>query len=161
MIWAKVEEPGVAPEVEIPNLWSDIQPLQRTITRQEFERKLDRLYDPFGAMPAYMNVNDQRVVFYISPKQHSTPIFTLEFAPDIDHKVILHKTFRTPAEIRALPKPAGKPIYDLHIAIDPGHIGGPWAQVENRSTRDNRSAPVNEGDLNIITAHVLKKQLTD
>lgn len=151
----------MAPEVEIPNLWSRLQPLQRTITRQEFEKKLDRLYDPFGAMPAYMNINDQRVVFYVSPKQRATPVFTLEFAPDADHQAELPRTFRTPAEIRLLPKPPGKPLQDLHIAIDPGHIGGPWAQLENRSTRYNGSAPVNEGDLNLITARILKQQLTD
>lgn len=154
-------KPWVLPEVETPNLWFPLQDLQRTITRHEFEKKLDRLYDPFNGMQAYVTITDEKADFWISPKRKEAPVFTLAFAPDPEHRAVAPKTFRSPEEIRALTKPPGKPLYDLRIAIDPGHIGGEWAQVENRSTRYRKSAPVNEGDLNIITAHILKKQLTD
>lgn len=154
-------KPSLPPAVETPNPWFALEPWQRTITRQEFERKLERLYDPFDAMRAYMQITDERVIFYLSPKIKDVPVYTLEFAPDAEHRAPLAKVFRTPAEIRALPKPEGKPLHDLRIAIDPGHIGGKWAQVENRSTRYRKSAPVNEGDLNVITALLLKKQLSD
>jgi N-acetylmuramoyl-L-alanine amidase len=60
--------------------------------------------------------------------------------------------FRTPAEVRAVSHPLDKPLNGLRVAIDPGHIGGPWAQMEERSTRYHGSAPVQEGDLNLITA---------
>ena len=43
----------------------------------------------------------------------------------------------------------------------PGFIGGPWAQMEERSTRYHGSAPVNEGDLNLITGRLLKQELTN
>lgn len=157
----KAPKPYAAPEVETPNPWFVLHAWQRTLTRAEFEKKLDRLYDPFDGLRPYMTVTDERVLFWISPKQKDVPVFTLEFAPDAEHRAVVEKPFRTPAQIRALPKPEGKPLSDLRIAIDPGHIGGKWAQVENRSTRYRGSEPVNEGDLNIITAHILKKQLTD
>jgi hypothetical protein len=56
--------------------------------------------------------------------------------------------------------PLDKPLNGLRVAIDPGHIGGPWAQMEERSTRYNGSAPVQEGDLNLITGRLLKAELT-
>lgn len=154
-------KPFVVPEIETPNPWFPLQQWQRTITRQEFERKLDRIYDPFDGLRPYIQITDQRASFWISPKYKAVPVFTLEFAPDAEHRATVPSPFRTPAEIRALTKPADKPLAGLRVAIDPGHIGGQWAQVENRSTRYRGSDPVNEGDLNIITAHILKKQLTD
>ncbi len=154
-------KPYTVPEVETPNPWFTLQPWQRSLTRAEFEKKLDRLYDPFDGLRPYIEITDERAVFWISPSKKEIPIFTLEFAPDPERRAVVAKAFRAPAEIRALPKPPGKPLSDLRIAIDPGHIGGRWAQVENRSTRYRGSAPVNEGDLNIITAHILKKQLTE
>ena len=68
--------------------------------------------------------------------------------------------FRTPAEVRAMSHPLDKPLNGLRVAIDPGHIGGPWAQMEERSTRYKGSAPVQEGDLNLITGRLLKQELT-
>ena len=64
--------------------------------------------------------------------------------------------FRTPEEFRAESHPFDKPLAGLRVALDPGHIGGPWAQMEGRSTRYNGSAPVQEGDLNLITGRLLK-----
>jgi N-acetylmuramoyl-L-alanine amidase len=157
---ATVAEP-VLPAVETPNPWFSLDIYQRSLTRKEFERKLEYLYDPFDAMRSYVDINDARAVFWAGSKYKAVPVFTLEFAASPEDRAAPLRPFRTPAQIRAMAKPAGKPLYDLHIAIDPGHIGGKWAQVENRSTRYRGSAPVNEGDLNIITAHILQKQLTD
>jgi N-acetylmuramoyl-L-alanine amidase len=64
--------------------------------------------------------------------------------------------FRTPAEVRAESHPLDKPLSGLRVAIDPGHIGGPWAQMEERAPAINGSAPVQEGDLNLITGRLLK-----
>jgi hypothetical protein len=63
--------------------------------------------------------------------------------------------------MRALTHPLDKPLSGLRVAIDPGHIGGPWAQMEERSTRYRGSAPVQEGDLNLITGRILKQELTN
>ena len=149
-----------APEIPTPNPWFPLEFYQKTITRQEFEQKLHTLYDPFSAFAPFLDINDQRVVIYPSAKDHSLPQFTLEFAP-ANQPHAPQRWFRTPAEFRALAHPAGKPLDGLRIAIDPGHIGGQWAQMEERSTRYRGSAPVQEGDLNLITGRLLKQELTD
>jgi N-acetylmuramoyl-L-alanine amidase len=149
-----------SPRLPSPNPWFTLDLYQSTLTRQEFEQKLHTLYDPFSALSGYLDINDQRVVIYPSPTERKLPQFTLQFAPPHQPGAPM-RWFRTPEEFRAESRPLEKPLNGLRVAIDPGHIGGPWAQIEERSTRYNHSAPVQEGDLNLITARILKQQLTD
>jgi N-acetylmuramoyl-L-alanine amidase len=149
-----------SPRLPTPNPWFPIDLYQGTITRQQFEEKLHTLYDPFSVFPAYLDINDQRVIVYPSPKERRVPQFTLAFAPP-GHPVPPMRWFRTPAEFRAESHSLDKPLAGLRVAIDPGHIGGPWAQMEERSTRYDGSAPVQEGDLNLITGRLLKAELTN
>jgi hypothetical protein len=147
------------PRIPTPNPWFPIDLYQGTMTRQQFEQKLHTLFDPFGAFTPYLDINDSRVVIYPSATDHRLPQFTLDFAP-AGRPVAPIRWFRTPEEMRALTHPLDKPLDGLRVAIDPGHIGGPWAQMEERSTRYRGSAPVQEGDLNLITARILKAELT-
>ena len=149
-----------SPRLPTPNEWFPLDLYQATITRQEFEQKLHTLYDPFGVFPAYLDINDSRVIIYPSPTERRVPQFVLQFAPPNQPKAPM-RWFRTPAEIRAEQHPLDKPLSGLRVAIDPGHIGGPWAQMEERSTRYKGSAPVQEGDLNLITGRLLKQELTN
>ena len=149
-----------SPRLPTPNEWFPIDLYQGTITRQQFEQKLHTLYDPFGAFPAYLDINDSRVIIYPSTTERRVPQFTLQFAPPNQPKAPM-RWFRTPEEVRAESHPLDKPLNGLRVAVDPGHIGGPWAQMEERSTRYKGSAPVQEGDLNLITARLLKQELTN
>jgi hypothetical protein len=147
-----------SPRLPTPNPWFPIDLYQATITRQQFEQKLHTLYDPFSTFTPYLDINDSRVVIYPSATERQVPQFVLQFAPPNQPRAPM-RWFRTPAEVRAISHPLDKPLNGLRIAIDPGHIGGPWAQMEERSTRYRGSAPVQEGDLNLITARLLKQEL--
>jgi N-acetylmuramoyl-L-alanine amidase len=149
-----------SPRIATPNPWFPLDLYQDTITRQEFEDKLHTLYDPFSAFAPFIDLNDSRAVFYSSASDRRIPQFTLYFAPP-GHPVQPMRWFRTPAEFRAQSHPLDKPLEGLRIAIDPGHIGGQWAEMEERSTRYHGSAPVQEGDLNLITGRLLKQELTN
>jgi hypothetical protein len=151
--------PDGVPRLPTPNPWFALDVYQGAITRQDFEQKLHTLFDPFNAFAPYLDINDARVVFYSSPTDHSIPQFVLHFAPPGKATEPI-RWFRTPEEFRTANHPPDKPLDGLRVAIDPGHIGGPWAQMEERSTRYNGSAPVQEGDLNLITARILKGELT-
>ena len=155
----KLKTPAGTTRLPTPNPWFPIDLYQSTLTRAQFEQKLHALYDPFGAFTPYLDINDQRVIVYPSTKERQVPQFTLQFAPAGQPRAPM-RWFRTPAEIRSVSHPLDKPLNGVRIAIDPGHIGGPWAQMEERSTRYRGSAPVQEGDLNLITARILKKELT-
>jgi hypothetical protein len=47
----------------------------------------------------------------------------------------------------------------LHIAIDPGHIGGEWAAIEERWMKAGDHPPVQEGDMTLLVAQLLKPRL--
>ncbi len=143
-----------------PNPWIEIEPYQGTITREEFEHKLHALYDPFGAYLPYLDINDDRVIVYPSPTERREPQFILNFAPPNSMPKAAPRWFRSPSEYRAEGKATPEqPLLGLRIAIDPGHIGGPWGQIENRSTHYHNGPPIQEGDLNLITARLLKARL--
>ena len=148
-----------SPRWPAPNPWFPLDLYQGTITRQQFQDKLTNLYDPFKIFPAYLDLNDDRVVVYPSATERRVPQFTLTFAQP-GHVAPAPRWFRTPMEFRAQAQPLDKPLNGLRVAIDPGHIGGKWAQMEERSTRYAGSAPVQEGDLNLITGKILKDELT-
>lgn len=155
-----LKTPTGSPAYPVPNPWFPIDLYQGTLTRQQFEQKLEMLYDPFSGLTPYLDINDSRVVIYSAPGDHRTPQFTLAFAPAGQPHPPM-RWFRTPAEMRQVSHPIDKPLNGLRVALDPGHIGGPWAQMEERSTRYRGSAPVQEGDLNLITARLLKQELTN
>jgi N-acetylmuramoyl-L-alanine amidase len=155
-----LKTPTGSPRLPVPNPWFPIDLYQGTITRAQFDQKLHALYDPFNAFAPYLDVNDQRVIVYPSATERKEPQFVLQFAPPNQPKAPI-RWFRTPEEIRTVSHPLDKPLNGVRIAIDPGHIGGPWAQMEERSTRYHGSAPVQEGDLNLITGRLLKTELTN
>lgn len=55
---------------------------------------------------------------------------------------------------------AGKGLRGVRIALDPGHIGGAWAVLEERSFRIGEKGPrVQEGDLTLAVAVRLRERL--
>src|SRR5688500_18441888 len=45
------------------------------------------------------------------------------------------------------------------IALDPGHAGGAWSQIERRHVTRDGGEPVREGDLNWATARLIERDL--
>jgi hypothetical protein len=48
----------------------------------------------------------------------------------------------------------------LKIALDPGHIGGAWAKMEERWFKSGDAAPVEEGEMTLKVAKMLAKRLS-
>ena len=51
------------------------------------------------------------------------------------------------------------PLSDVHIAIDPGHIGGGYSQMEERYLSFAPGEAIQEGTLTLTTAQVLAERL--
>ncbi|MEZ5304369.1 MAG: hypothetical protein R3F11_27565 [Verrucomicrobiales bacterium] len=49
----------------------------------------------------------------------------------------------------------------MHIALDPGHIGGRWAKMEERWYQIGGGIPVQEGDMALRVAALVKPMLED
>jgi len=125
--------------------WSSLDRFQRTITRAEFEKLLAGVYAPRGAWEGYFKMSDDHVEVVTSPGR---PPYRLEFATDA-------------ASARPVPRywQARRSLDGLHIALDPGHLGGPWARMEERWFQIGSAKPVMEGDMTLYVARLLKQEL--
>ena len=54
-----------------------------------------------------------------------------------------------------------KPLSGLKIALDPGHLGGKWAKMEERWFHVGSSAPVEEGELTLRVSRLLAARLRE
>jgi hypothetical protein len=52
-----------------------------------------------------------------------------------------------------------KPLARLHVALDPGHIGGKWAKMEERWFQVGESPPVEEAEIALRVAKLLAPKL--
>jgi N-acetylmuramoyl-L-alanine amidase len=56
---------------------------------------------------------------------------------------------------------ADKPLSGLRIALDPGHLGGKWAKMEERWFQVGNTQPIQEGDLTLKVARLLAPRLRE
>lgn len=67
--------------------------------------------------------------------------------------------WRSPEAIRSS-RESGEPLSGLHLALDPGHIGGVYAAGEGRHFRINEADFfIKEGDLTLLVAGMLRERL--
>ncbi len=142
----------LSPLAEKPD-WSTINGFAGSITATNLEQLLQRVYVPDGSWKQWISITTSRAV--ITPSPESSPII-LPLA-------------RTESEVKAPPRYwkdrkervplPGKPLNALRIAIDPGHLGGSFAQMEARWFRIGHSRPVEEGEMTLIVAKLLKTRL--
>ena len=135
--------------------WSRLDPYQGTMTRETFLSLLENVYAPGGAWKDFVDVSDDGAIIRTAPGR---PPYQLRFAADGAPPAPIPSTWRSRSALQ--PPPPGKPLAGLRIAIDPGHIGGSWAKVEERWFRIGNSAPVTEGDMTLKVAKLLVPRLT-
>lgn len=175
--WSNVPSP-----IKTPDPWEYLtNSFNSTMTHAEFTNLVNRVYDPFGGLKPYLTITEKQativtgqtnasrieIVFkdpHTTIQTNSTVTGTASSSNSppitITNSVSIKRTFRTPAEFRAVTNtPPDKPLDGLRVAIDPGHIGGKWADIEDRSTYYKGVGRLQEGDLNLITAARLKKEL--
>jgi hypothetical protein len=121
--------------------WSALKQYQRTISRPEFDNLLRHVYCPSGALTNYLTFTSNSVTVFSTTEKTNPPLFTLGFS----------------AGASSSTHPA-RPSFK-RIALDPGHIGGEWARMEERFFERGKDRPVQEAVLNLIVARLLKTRL--
>ncbi|HEV7406169.1 MAG TPA: hypothetical protein VGO11_24695 [Chthoniobacteraceae bacterium] len=137
-----------------PN-WAELEPFQQTITREEFTRLLADVYAPNDAAREVIEIGPEAAVIKTSLNPPAT--WTLRFAGTAAEAKPVPRFWKAPAELG--PAPEGKPLAGAKIAIDPGHLGGTWAKMEQRFFQIGESRPVAEGDLTLRVAKMLVPRL--
>jgi len=142
----------LSPLAPTPN-WSALESYQRTITCQEFTRLINQVYTPDGAFWNYADIDDKRVVVF-SDTAKTHPLLTLPFAASDSACAPLPHPYKT----QATSHDPARPLKGIRIALDPGHIGGDWAQLEARYFKLGDDPPVEEAKLNLITCQRLAER---
>ena len=135
--------------------WSKLQAFHQTLTRAEFEAALRDVYSDLSPLPPPWKLEPDGVV--VKTGDPSKPEARIGFATRAQSPLPGTRTWRRAAEMPSLK--GRPPLSDIHIAIDPGHIGGAYAQMEERYLSFAPGEAIQEGQLTLITAQVLAERL--
>lgn len=134
----------------LPPDWNRLDQFQETITHDEFVSLLDLVYAPESEAP-WITVEPEQAVI----QKNATDRFLLRFAPDIHSRKPLTRYW----SINLVNPTADKPLCGLRIALDPGHLGGAWAKMEERWFQIGALPPITEGDMTLRVARLLARRL--
>lgn len=138
-----------------PPQWKSLQKYQRTITRDEFERLLRSVYCTQGINDEFIRID--RDFACILMDRDAQTWFTLRFGKDGRRGRLAANPWRT---AQSLPRQKRKgALAGLKIALDPGHIGGDWAKMEERWFKVGDAPPVKEGEMTLQVAKMLAPKL--
>src|SRR5271165_5800160 len=141
----------LTPLSQPPN-WDQLNRFQETITHDEFVSLLESVYAPNGAAAQWISVDATEAVVQEDASHH----FVLRFAPDLQTRKPIPRYWTSVNQLN----PNKEAILSgIKIAIDPGHLGGKWAQMEERWFQIGSSVPVTEGDLTLRVAEILAPRL--
>lgn len=142
----------ISPVGEKPR-WPTLERYQETISRDDFTRLLQNVYATRGYDDLIQVGDDAARVVEDVTAQTS---FTLRFAKEKPHKLPRQYWQR----IDKLGRASGKqPLRGLNVALDPGHLGGRWAKMEERWLQVGDQPPVEEGELTWRVARILGPKL--
>jgi hypothetical protein len=137
--------------------WNVLEKYQGTITRDEFSRLIQDVYCTHGFAPDLIEINEKAA--RVLTNRESQKFFTLRFAENDTTPKSVPRLWR-PAKSLPPARP-NKPLLGVKIALDPGHLGGKWAKMEERWFQVGSSQPVQEGDLALRVARLLASRLRE
>jgi len=153
-----------------PPDWSQLDPWQSTLTHDNFHTLLTEIYtDGSDAWQQWIDLHPDHADIVM---RASRPLerYVLRFANDEESA---HpgptpgrrsaRYWRLPSEMRPLTEEQRRdtPLLGVRIAIDPGHIGGEFAELEWRSFQIGNAPPIREGNIVLDISTRLQKQLEE
>jgi hypothetical protein len=146
---AKLSPLATAPD------WSQLEALSGVMTREEVERALEEIYTDGSTFPVPWRIEADALVVETSPGR---PPVRIAFSGPGKAAGAARRYWRVPSELPGLK--TGEPVLKgVHLALDPGHIGGSWARVEERWLSMAEGEVVMEGSLVLMVARLLKPRL--
>lgn len=143
--------------------WSQLDVFQGTMTRQEFVYLLQHCYAHSPEEAAqFLQVEKDRLLILKQSNAPEKGWYDLRFRTAESIPKDPPRYWRSPLEMEDLEKNSTRPLEGIHIAIDPGHIGGQWTTWDDRHFRiGNRDdIEVREGEMTLIVAKILQRDLS-
>lgn len=134
--------------------WNELEKYHFNCSRQRFESLLKSRYAPSDALASCLTITDEEVSVYASPDKQRK-LWTLKFSKSEPQRTFGHRA----------PDRGAPPLSGWRIALDPGHIGGEWARMEERffsaalKEGDKPLPPIQEAAANLIVARLLRQRL--
>lgn len=135
--------------------WAVLERFQETMTHDEFTSALENVYCTRGVPAEFIQVDASEARFLLDNDEQRW--FTLRFSPNEHSSKAARRSWKRAASLRRAPK--GRELAGVKIAIDPGHIGGTWAQMEERWFQVGDSKPIQEGDMTLVVAQLVAPKL--
>src|SRR5438067_5030675 len=142
----------ISPLADKPR-WPTLERYQETMTRDDFTRLLQNVYATRG-YDDLVQIGDDSARTVEDAAVHTS--FTLHFAQETPRKPPGQYWRRIDKLGRASRE---RPLRGLNVALDPGHLGGRWAKMEERWFRVGDQPPVEEGELTWRVARILAPKL--
>jgi hypothetical protein len=137
--------------------WDVLEHYQRTITHDEFAHLINDVYCTHGFASDLIEIKDDSARILMN--RDAQKFFTLRFDANDDARKSVPRLWRPAKSLP--PTKRDKPLSGLKIALDPGHLGGKWAKMEERWFQVGDNKPVQEGDLTLRVARLLATRLRD
>ncbi len=138
--------------------WSRLQALSKTLTAEEFDAAFNTFFTSEGRFPPPWQRDAGGLT--VPTGLAAGASVRIDFRSEKEAAPKVQRYWRTASE---LPPLDGKPVLTgLRIALDPGHIGGGYAKIEERFLSFHPDKPqeaVTEGDHVLKVAQLLKPRL--
>src|ERR1700676_1461474 len=137
--------------------WEVLEKYQETITHDEFAHLIRDVYCTQGFAGDLIKIDNDSA--RILKNRGAQSFFTLRFAKDEASRRPVPRLWRPARSLAPLNNNKDKPLAGLRIALDPGHLGGKWAIMEERWLQVDDKPPVTEGDLTLRVSRMLAPRL--
>lgn len=137
--------------------WSTLDLWQETITRDDFHYLLTEIYTTGDHWKNYIQIHDDHAIIRTDTRE-ANATYRLNFNPIIS-EVSPNRNWNSAGELS--PGTRDKPLAGVHIAIDPGHIGGKHAKIEERWFQIGGNKPIMEGNMTLLTGQLIQDQLEE
>ena len=136
--------------------WESLQRYAATLTAVKLERELQEVYVPDGSWKSWITIKPEEAVIEPYPGASCEERIHLPLASSEEACKQVPRYWKRASEREPLP---GKPLHGVKIVLDPGHLGGEWAKMEERWFCIGASQPVEEGTMTFLTVKILAKRL--
>ncbi len=154
LCWQPVDLLAKTSPLATPPDWSWLEGYANVFTRTQFQQALETFYARNGAATACIELGELSVRIRTSGEDWREVPFASD---DKSRKPAPRRFWKKAAELG--PAPAGRPLQGVKVAIDPGHLGGEWAKMEERFFQLGNTRAVVEGDITLAVARRLKPTL--
>jgi hypothetical protein len=149
----------LSPLADVPD-WSRLDAFAGHVSREAVQQALRGIYSVDGTLGGVLEVGPDALRVRVGGGEWRQIPFSKEPPQSRGGREVLSQAGRFWRKASEMgPAPGGKPLAGLRVALDPGHLGGEWAKMEERYFRLERGRAVTEGDLTLRVAKRLKPLL--